>query len=206
MSDSLSLSPWDNSPFKRFSGRSRSNRTLKLQDPTGRGRPDIQVNVEGRADGSYNVNIAEGSSQRQLRQVRAQMDVDGSDYRLRHDSRLANVTIVPGIDEHGQGHHDQLHTFYDGNRVTLRVAQPLWTQATGHDGATGGLRAPMPSLVVDIKVKAGDKIEASQALVVLESMKTEIVLRAGKAGVVRSVNCKQGEMVSEGHELIVVDE
>ena len=63
----------------------------------------------------------------------------------------------------------------------------------------------MPSLVVEVKVKVGDKVEKGQAVVVLESMKTETVLRASVNGVVKVVRCKNGEMVEEGRELVDID-
>ena len=70
----------------------------------------------------------------------------------------------------------------------------------------GALKAPMPSLVVEVKVNVGDKVEKGQAVVVLESMKTETVLRAEADGVVKAVGCKNGEMVEEGRELVSIEE
>lgn len=71
--------------------------------------------------------------------------------------------------------------------------------------AKGGIRAPMPSLVVDVRVQPGDTVDVGQAVVVLESMKTETVLRASLKGVVRGVACKKGDMVEEGRELVEVE-
>jgi 3-methylcrotonyl-CoA carboxylase alpha subunit len=62
----------------------------------------------------------------------------------------------------------------------------------------------MPSVVVDVKVKEGDIVKKGQAAVVLESMKTETVLRVEKDGRVSRVGCKKGEMVEEGRELVVI--
>ena len=70
----------------------------------------------------------------------------------------------------------------------------------------GVLKAPMPSLVVDVPVAVGDRVEKGQAIVVLESMKTETVLRSDIAGVVKLVGCKKGEMVQEGTELVTIEE
>jgi 3-methylcrotonyl-CoA carboxylase alpha subunit len=64
----------------------------------------------------------------------------------------------------------------------------------------------MPSLVVDVRVKEGDLVKKGQALVVLESMKTETVLRAGMEGCIRQINCKKGEMVEEGRSLLRIEE
>ena len=69
----------------------------------------------------------------------------------------------------------------------------------------GALKAPMPSLVVEVKVSVGDRVEKGQAVVVLESMKTETVLRAEVDGVIKAVGCKNGEMVEEGRELVSIE-
>lgn len=71
--------------------------------------------------------------------------------------------------------------------------------------AKGGIRTPMPSLVVDVKVDSGDRVSKGQAIVVLESMKTETVLRAESTGTVRSVGCHKGEMVEEGKLLVEIE-
>ena len=56
-----------------------------------------------------------------------------------------------------------------------------------------------------MRVKVGERVKKGQAVVVLESMKTETVLRADVAGVVKAVGCKNGEMVEEGRELVDIE-
>jgi len=58
------------------------------------------------------------------------------------------------------------------------------------------LLCPMPGLVTAIHVAAGDKVEAGQPLAVVEAMKMENILRAEKAGVVKSVNAAAGESLA----------
>ncbi len=55
------------------------------------------------------------------------------------------------------------------------------------------LICPMPGLLVSLSVGVGDKVEAGQALAVVEAMKMENILRAGKSGTVKSVNAAQGD-------------
>ena len=55
------------------------------------------------------------------------------------------------------------------------------------------LICPMPGLLVALHVKQGDKVEVGQPLAVIEAMKMENILRAGKAGMVKSVSAAQGE-------------
>ena len=100
-----------------------------------------------------------------------------------------------------------MHVFEQGSarRTALVVPAPTWLRALGGEaagGAKGALRAPMPSVVVEVRVEVGQRVEAGQPVVVLESMKTETVLRAPVAGVVRAVGCAKGEMVEEGRELV----
>jgi propionyl-CoA carboxylase alpha chain len=58
------------------------------------------------------------------------------------------------------------------------------------------LICPMPGLITAINVEAGDKVEAGQPLAIVEAMKMENILRAEKAGVVKTVNAKQGESLA----------
>ena len=58
------------------------------------------------------------------------------------------------------------------------------------------LICPMPGLLVSLNVGEGDKVEAGQALAVVEAMKMENILRAEKSGVVKTVNAKQGESLA----------
>ncbi|HKX21958.1 MAG TPA: acetyl/propionyl/methylcrotonyl-CoA carboxylase subunit alpha [Rhizorhapis sp.] len=54
------------------------------------------------------------------------------------------------------------------------------------------LLCPMPGLLVALHVGAGDKVEAGQPLAVVEAMKMENILRAEKAGVVKSIEAQPG--------------
>jgi len=55
------------------------------------------------------------------------------------------------------------------------------------------LICPMPGLLVALNVKEGDMVEIGQPLAVIEAMKMENILRAQKAGVVKSVNAAAGD-------------
>ncbi|MES2045382.1 MAG: acetyl/propionyl/methylcrotonyl-CoA carboxylase subunit alpha [Pseudomonadota bacterium] len=58
------------------------------------------------------------------------------------------------------------------------------------------LLCPMPGLLMRLDVAAGDKVEAGQPLAVVEAMKMENILRAEKAGVVKSVNARPGDSLA----------
>jgi propionyl-CoA carboxylase alpha chain len=58
------------------------------------------------------------------------------------------------------------------------------------------LICPMPGLLVSLNVAEGDKVEIGQPLAVVEAMKMENILRAEKAGTVKSVSAKAGESLA----------
>lgn len=70
----------------------------------------------------------------------------------------------------------------------------------------GGLEAPMPGVVTRVLVAAGDAVEQGQPLLAIEAMKMEHVLRAPRAGRVRAVAVKKGEMVNGGVALVELEE
>ena len=58
------------------------------------------------------------------------------------------------------------------------------------------LICPMPGLITAVHVSVGDKVEAGQPLAIVEAMKMENILRAEKAGVVKSINASAGESLA----------
>jgi acetyl-CoA carboxylase biotin carboxyl carrier protein len=56
-----------------------------------------------------------------------------------------------------------------------------------------------------IEVAAGDRVEAEQSLILLESMKMEIPVPAPRAGTVKSILVKEQDTVSEGQPLVIID-
>ena len=67
------------------------------------------------------------------------------------------------------------------------------------------LLSPMPGLLVALHVGAGDKVEAGQPLAVVEAMKMENILRAGKTGMVKSVEAAQGDSLAVDQVILELD-
>lgn len=64
--------------------------------------------------------------------------------------------------------------------------------------------AEVSGTVWKIVVAVGDRVEAEQEVMILESMKMEIPALASGAGVVLSLLVAEGEAVSEGQALAVI--
>jgi biotin carboxyl carrier protein len=64
--------------------------------------------------------------------------------------------------------------------------------------------APMAGKVVRVLVKAGDTVHARQPLVVVEAMKMENELRAGRDGIIADIHAREGVSVDAGALLIII--
>jgi len=66
----------------------------------------------------------------------------------------------------------------------------------------GGLEAPMPGVITKVMVVVGDDVTKGQPLLALEAMKMEHMIRAPRAGRVKSVSASPGQMVQAGATLV----
>lgn len=95
----------------------------------------------------------------------------------------------------------------DGVRVEA-VASTRVRRASGAAGAAAGplrIVAPMPGKVVRVPVRPGDDVDARQPVVVIEAMKMENALSAGRAATVREVLVQEGMSVEAGRPLVVLE-
>ena len=75
----------------------------------------------------------------------------------------------------------------------------------GSEQQAGGLVAPMPGKVIDLKVKVGSKVKKGDTLVILEAMKIEHQVKASEDGKVTKVLIKKDDQLENGALLMVVD-
>lgn len=64
------------------------------------------------------------------------------------------------------------------------------------------VRAPMPGLIIQLKVKDGDEVKAGDTLLILEAMKMENIIKAPGDAIVKSVKVRMGEGVEKNQVLI----
>ena len=87
--------------------------------------------------------------------------------------------------------------------VLLRIV-PRFT-LPGSEAQAGGLVAPMPGKVIDLKVKVGSKVKKGDTLVILEAMKMEHQVKASEDGKVTKILIKKDDQLENGALLMVLD-
>jgi biotin carboxyl carrier protein len=90
--------------------------------------------------------------------------------------------------------------------VTLKDKFDLLLEKMGMNNGSAGkanhIKAPMPGLIVDLRVKEGDTVMPGDALLILEAMKMENMIKASAQSVVKSVKVKKGDSVEKNQVLI----
>lgn len=67
------------------------------------------------------------------------------------------------------------------------------------------IKAEVAGIVSRVIVKSGDRVQASDQLLVIEVMKMEIPVQIEKAGIVRSVAVQEGDMIMENQLLATIE-
>lgn len=121
----------------------------------------------------------------------AQVEVNGTPYKVELEKQKAPVTIVnaprPAAAPRTQA----------GNKI---IAKPA-------SAGTGGyaVKAPLPGTILSVAVKVGDTVKASDTVLVLEAMKMENAIHAGRDGKVAAIKVNPGDAVLEGSDLVVLE-
>lgn len=67
-----------------------------------------------------------------------------------------------------------------------------------------GVPAPLPGVILDVKVSVGDEISEGQDILIMEAMKMENSIQSPYAGTVKSIKVKRDDSVQEGEILMEI--
>ena len=147
---------------------------------------DVDVTYQSNRDGSFRMN--DGTTARIIEWTPLGIDIEVNNSRFFSKVTRDNDNIVV----HGPW-GDALF------KILPRFTLP------GSEQQAGGLVAPMPGKVIDLKVKVGSKVKKGDTLVILEAMKMEHQVKASEDGKVTKVLIKKDDQLENGALLMVVD-
>ncbi len=82
-----------------------------------------------------------------------------------------------------------------GDRAIELALSPAWPYERSVEDADAHPASPLPGRVVELRVKSGDTVARGDVLAVVEGMKMQHAIRAGRAGRVTEVLARAGELV-----------
>lgn len=74
--------------------------------------------------------------------------------------------------------------------------------ASSGSGKLKEIKAPMPGLILDLKVKPGDQVKKGDVILILEAMKMENIIKSTGDGMVREVKVSLKQSVEKNQILI----
>jgi acetyl-CoA/propionyl-CoA carboxylase biotin carboxyl carrier protein len=134
--------------------------------------------------------------------------------RLTAEDETRTVRLVPGSASLRTAHavaDGAAHIDIAGRSITFRSAPPpdvdraATAAAAAHGTGPVELVAPMPGQVLSIAATGGATVAAGDTVVILEAMKMEHAVTAPRDGVVTDVVVRQGDQVTRGQRLAVIE-
>jgi propionyl-CoA carboxylase alpha chain len=146
----------------------------------------VDVRYRARRDGTFEVN--DTSTARVLSWSDHDIDVEVDGRRARSRVTKSGDTLLVQV-ARGTARFDLVPRFV--------VPEPELVH--------GGLTAPMPGNIIDVRVKVGDAVAAGQTLVVIEAMKMEHIISAPTSGTVTELFVRTGQQVDNDLVLLAIE-
>ncbi|KAI9811981.1 MAG: hypothetical protein M1832_000646 [Thelocarpon impressellum] len=156
--------------------------------------PEIPVMISQTGPETYDISVNDSQYTNVRSQLNRESNVVTSFFP---HTRIATTLVRSG---------DSLSTFQRGKHNKFSCAPPAWFEkALGIKATSNSVLAPMPCKILRVEVAEGDQVRKDQALVVIESMKMETVIRSPQDGVVSRIMHQQGDLCKAGTALVEFD-
>ena len=182
--------PWMPSGWRH--GRIPPER-VELAVETAPGPVEVTVSYRPQRDGSFLVRAECAADAVEAVATIAAWSPEGLDLEW-NDRRIRYAVTADG---------DRFHVTGDSETVTVAVLPRFGAPDRGL--AAGGFAAPMPGVIIEVRVTAGEQVAAGSTLVVMEGMKMEHHVSAPCDGTVVEVLVHPGDQVDNGSPLLVFE-
>jgi biotin carboxyl carrier protein len=130
-------------------------------------------------------------------------EVKSGSFHILKDDRSYNVEVIKA-----DLAEKSFTVSVNGNKYQLSVKDKYdeLLKSLGFDNLNASkvneVKAPMPGLVLDVRVAEGDHVKKGDAVLVLEAMKMENIIKSPADGTVKKINVKKGQAVEKNQILV----
>ncbi len=162
---------------------------IETNDKTYQVKPEADNPTSGEVNGKlYNLDVVRQDANRlNVRYGDGSYEVEIHEFNSKDKTA---VIFVNGI-QHNLSMQDDIDILLERMGLADALLQKV-----------GEVKAPMPGLVLDIRVSVGDEIAEGDPLLVLEAMKMENVLKSPTEGVIKSISVEKGQAVEKNQILV----
>ncbi len=149
----------------------------------------------------YKVEIANDHSNINGKSIQAALVEMGERglYLLKHGSFKREMHVQP------QG-NNQYVVNANGKFALAKVEKVIGLSRNKSSKVTAGdLKAPISGMVVTVNVRDGDEVSEGDVVLVLESMKMQMLIKAPVSGVISSIQAQPGAQVAKGDLLVKIN-
>ena len=132
----------------------------------------------------------------------------------KYDVELQNIEEnIAEIEVNGRKYEVEIHKEIKTSKTPKLVRPKVFPTGEADKSKTakptarkgsGGINAPLPGTILEMKVKVGDEVKAGDTLLIMEAMKMENNIKADKAGKISEIKVNIGDSVLEGDLLIEI--
>lgn len=140
---------------------------------------DIQADIQVQSNGQWSVLLDHKSYNAQLEKI----DKENKELVLKIDGQRYTLQIKEDID-----------VLLDKMGINMSASQKA-----------APLKAPMPGMVLKVLVSVGQTVNKGDALLILEAMKMENVLKATGIAVIKAIKAEEKTAVEKGAVLIEME-
>lgn len=157
-------------------------------------------------NGQRSLEIATDETPTRVDSVAFPLDIvriNGDRFHIIYNNRAFNAEIIDinkQIKTVVVRINGSMHTVQLTDKFDLLLEKLGMTNSAGT--RLNNVRAPMPGLIIDLRVSPGQTIQVGESLLILEAMKMENIIKAVGDGQVKRVNVKKGDSVEKGQVLI----
>lgn len=126
---------------------------------------------------------------------------EGAHFVLEYDQPAGEFIQRRRLRAAGHIEGDNRQLWVNGSNLDYTRVRP---QAARAEAASGSLASSIPAVVSELLVAVGDRVQAGDKLILLESMKMILPIQAPHDGTVEAIHCAPGEAVRPGVPLLAL--